>query len=71
MRGFSWRDSQVDISLGAKRGADRPEVETGDRNIGGLLHAAQEMQQHGTFSFANEAANSSDISAIFKEFENR
>jgi 2-methylisocitrate lyase-like PEP mutase family enzyme len=39
--------------------------------LGGLIRAAQEMQQHGTFSFANEAAKSRDISAIFKESENR
>lgn len=39
--------------------------------LGGLIRAVQEMQQHGTFSYANDAAKSRDISAIFKEFENR
>ncbi|MGC2657737.1 MAG: isocitrate lyase/phosphoenolpyruvate mutase family protein [Bryobacteraceae bacterium] len=34
--------------------------------LGAFLRAAHEMTEYGTFSFANEAARSHDISAIFK-----
>jgi len=34
--------------------------------LGAFLRAAREMCEHGTFAFANEAANSREISAIFK-----
>lgn len=33
--------------------------------LGALLRAAQEMQEHGTFTFATEAANPDEISGIF------
>jgi 2-methylisocitrate lyase-like PEP mutase family enzyme len=34
--------------------------------LGALLRAAREMQAHGTFTFANEAASRHEIGAIFK-----
>jgi len=34
--------------------------------LGAFLRAAREMREHGTFSFAAEAVNSKEISAIFK-----
>ena len=34
--------------------------------LGAFLRAAREMQEHGTFTFASEAANPKEISAIFK-----
>jgi len=34
--------------------------------LGAFLRAAREMQEHGTFTFAAEAANPREISAIFK-----
>jgi 2-methylisocitrate lyase-like PEP mutase family enzyme len=34
--------------------------------LGALLRAAREMQEHGTFTFAGQAASSREISAIFK-----
>jgi 2-methylisocitrate lyase-like PEP mutase family enzyme len=34
--------------------------------LGAFLRAAREMHEHGTFTFANEAANSREISAVFK-----
>ena len=33
--------------------------------LGAFLRAAREMREHGTFTFANEAANPREISAIF------
>jgi 2-methylisocitrate lyase-like PEP mutase family enzyme len=33
--------------------------------LGAFLRAAREMREHGTFTFANEAASSREISAIF------
>ena len=33
---------------------------------GALLRAAREMQEHGTFRFADEAASSRDINAMFE-----
>jgi 2-methylisocitrate lyase-like PEP mutase family enzyme len=34
--------------------------------LGAFLRAAREMREHGTFTFANEAASSREITAIFK-----
>jgi 2-methylisocitrate lyase-like PEP mutase family enzyme len=34
--------------------------------LGAFLHGAREMREHGTFTFANEAVKSQEISAIFK-----
>ena len=34
--------------------------------LGAFLRAAREMREHGTFTFARDAANSSEISAIFE-----
>ncbi|HTD21198.1 MAG TPA: isocitrate lyase/phosphoenolpyruvate mutase family protein [Terriglobales bacterium] len=34
--------------------------------LGAFLRAAREMQEHGTFTFASEAASPKEISAIFK-----
>jgi len=34
--------------------------------LGAFLHAAQEMREHGTFAFAEEAVSYRDINAIFK-----
>lgn len=34
--------------------------------LGAFLRAAREMREHGTFTFAKEAASSREISAIFK-----
>jgi 2-methylisocitrate lyase-like PEP mutase family enzyme len=34
--------------------------------LGAFLRAAREMREHGTFTFANDAANPREISAIFK-----
>lgn len=39
MRGFAGRDFQVNVGFGADGGADRPEVETGDRKAAGLFDA--------------------------------
>ena len=33
--------------------------------LGAFLHTAREMREHGTFSFAAEAVNSREMSAIF------
>jgi 2-methylisocitrate lyase-like PEP mutase family enzyme len=33
--------------------------------LGAFLRGAREMHDHGTFSFADEAANPREISAIF------
>jgi hypothetical protein len=33
--------------------------------IGAFLHAAREMREHGTFTFANEAVSPREITAIF------
>ena len=33
--------------------------------LGALLRAAREMREHGTFSYANEAASPREITAIF------
>jgi 2-methylisocitrate lyase-like PEP mutase family enzyme len=35
--------------------------------LGALLRAASEMRDHGTFTFANEAARPAEISAIFSQ----
>ena len=34
--------------------------------LGAFLRAAREMREHGTFTFAKDAANPREISAIFK-----
>ena len=34
--------------------------------LGAFLRAAREMQEHGTFTFADEAVGYRDISAMFK-----
>ena len=34
--------------------------------LGALLRAAEEMREHGTFTFANDAVSSRDLSAMFK-----
>jgi len=36
--------------------------------LGAFLRAAREMYDHGTFTFANDAATMREISAMFKEF---
>jgi len=33
--------------------------------LGAFLRAAREMREHGTFSYANEAASPREITAIF------
>jgi 2-methylisocitrate lyase-like PEP mutase family enzyme len=33
--------------------------------LGAFLRASREMRQHGTFTFANDAAGSREITAIF------
>ena len=35
--------------------------------LGAFLRAAQEMKEHGTFTFADEAVSYRDVSAMFKE----
>ena len=35
--------------------------------LGAFLRAAREMQMHGTFTFAEEAASYGEISAMFTE----
>jgi 2-methylisocitrate lyase-like PEP mutase family enzyme len=35
--------------------------------LGAFLRAAQEMRQHGTFTFAEQAVSYSDISAMFPD----
>ena len=37
--------------------------------LSAFLRGAQEMREHGTFTFANEAVNPREISAIFKKWE--
>ena len=37
--------------------------------LGAFLRAAREMQEHGTFTFADEAASPREISAMFKNEE--
>ena len=39
--------------------------------FGTLLHAAREMQEHGTFDFAKSAASPAEISAMLANFEER
>jgi 2-methylisocitrate lyase-like PEP mutase family enzyme len=34
--------------------------------LGAFLRASREMREHGTFTFAEEAASYRDISAMFK-----
>jgi 2-methylisocitrate lyase-like PEP mutase family enzyme len=34
--------------------------------LGALLRAAREMQEHGTFTYANDAANGSEINTMFR-----
>jgi 2-methylisocitrate lyase-like PEP mutase family enzyme len=36
--------------------------------LGAFLRAGREMREHGTFTFANEAANSREITAILTKF---
>jgi 2-methylisocitrate lyase-like PEP mutase family enzyme len=35
--------------------------------LGAFLHAAREIREFGTFSFASEAASSRELSAIFSK----
>ena len=37
--------------------------------LGGFLAAAREMREYGTFTFANQAAKSGELSAIFRQWE--
>jgi len=61
------RGVQLDLATLSAMGVRRISVGSSlcRASLGAFLRAAREMRERGTFTFANEAANSADITAIF------
>lgn len=62
----------VQLSLGELSGMGVKRVSVGSAlnraALGAFLRAAREMHDHGTFTFAQDAANTRDITAIFSNY---